>query len=91
MKFLKEELLVYNEIPTYILMIMNNVYDEPQNQIDEENFSILFEGYQDIESVIAKSKSAEIEKLEKEQAKIPARIQPHMLKGPSTLYETDRK
>ena len=91
MKFLKEELLVYNEIPTYILMIMNNVYDEPQNQIDEENFSILFEGYQDIESVIAKSKSAEIEKLEKEPAKIPARIQPHMLKGPSTLYETDRK
>ena len=90
-KFLKEELLVYNEVPSYILMIMNGVFSEPQNQIEEENFSILFEGYQEIESLIAQSKSTEIEQLEKEQAKIPEGIQPHMLKGPATLYETDRK
>ena len=88
---MKEELLVYNEVPSYILMIMNGVFSEPQNQIEEENFSILFEGYQEIESLIAQSKSTEIEQLEKEQAKIPEGIQPHMLKGPATLYETDRK
>jgi len=92
-KLLSNEILLINLIPTYILALVEDEINQPTNYRIETDYSRVFEGYQDISDLIENVRLEQIidniEELEKEQAKIPEGIQPHMLKGPATLYDFD--
>lgn len=94
-KILSDEELLANIAPSFILSFSTQELSQPDTYTIVIDYSKVFEGYQDIFDLIDNAKVnqsiIDIEELEKEQAKIPEGIQPHMLKGPATLYETDRK
>lgn len=94
-KLLSDEVLLVDIMPSYVLELSDSELNAMESIEIKFDYARVFQGYQDIfdliDSVKVEQNIIDIDELEKEQAKIPEGMQPHMLKGPATLYETDLK